>query len=97
MYMLTLRNGTKVTFDQSKPCQVGPEVHKKDETEFYLLNGLHIIQNKTKESIKMLIQTIQFIFISIFYRCEFDRLGAWSKCKVQSRDKRSMKRIDFPE
>ena len=77
--MLTLRNGTKVTFDQSKPCQVGPEVHKKDEREFYFLNGLHITRNKTKESIKMLIQTIQFIFISIFDRYEFDRLGACTR------------------
>ena len=53
-------------FNQSKPCQVGPEVHKKDERELYLLNGLYITRKKTKESIKMLIQTIQFIFIYIF-------------------------------
>ena len=53
MQLKTLRNDAKVTFDQSKPGQVRPEVHKRDEREFYLLNGLHITRNKTKESIKM--------------------------------------------
>ena len=39
-------------FNQSKLCEVGPEVHQRDEREFYLLNGLHITRNMTKELLK---------------------------------------------